>query len=114
MGHALHVPALGQHVHAHDGAHVLAGLALGAHGVDHLAQHGFVALVGVEDLGVHLNSHPARPVLVVGVAQQLVLARQVLEEPGRALGAVGHTEQHWRRPARELERAGPLVVVLLP
>src|SRR5262249_13874884 len=54
----LHVPALGEHVHAHDGAHVLTWLPPRADRVDHLAQHGLVALVGVEDLGVDLDGHP--------------------------------------------------------
>ena len=68
VGHALHVPALGEHVHADDAAHVLAGPPLRADRVDHLAQHSLVALVGVEHLRVDRDRHPARAVLVIGIA----------------------------------------------
>ena len=101
-------------LNAHDGAHVLTALPLRANCVHHLANYRLPPLVGVEHLRVDLDRHPTRAVFVVRVTQQFVLAGQVLKEPGRAPGTVGHAQQHRTRAACEVERAGPLVVVLLP
>src|SRR5215467_13032498 len=48
-----------------------------------ISQDGLVALVRIEDLGVDRNRHPGSTVVVLGISQQLVLTREVFEEPRR-------------------------------
>jgi hypothetical protein len=117
VGYALHVPPLRQHVHTDDAAHPLARAPRLADRAHHLPEHRLGSLLGVEDFRIDLDRHPPCWIIVFGIAQQVVVADQVLIEPLCPLAVARHYQHDWTRlPLQQVlpKRLVPLLIRRLP
>ncbi len=81
MGDTLHVPPLRKHIHADNGSNAFARLPLRTDGVDHLAEDSLIAFIRIEYLRVDWDGYPSGAVVVTGIAKQLIVAGEMIEEP---------------------------------
>src|SRR5205807_2018811 len=73
-----------------------------------------ISLIGVEHLGVDLDRDPTLAIIIDRVAEELILSRQVFEEPCGTSCTVSYAQKHRTWPPSEVERRAPFFVVLLP